>query len=202
MNVRAIFAAGAVFCTPLLAEPATAGGFSIQGTFETLSGSPYEVLSGGSFEGSFILPDSYFQFAPLPPGTNDYLYNAPFHIDIFNAAGTKVTTLENQLFPPDSGIYIQLANTDLDIYGGLRIFFRVSATDYLQLVMPLDFSGAGDIAPVQTNYALVLGDDYAYIRTGRVNSVPEPASWAMMLIGMGAVGLTARRRPRAIPSPA
>jgi hypothetical protein len=33
-----------------------------------------------------------------------------------------------------------------------------------------------------------------------VGSVPEPASWAMMIVGMGAVGFSLRRRPRATAS--
>jgi hypothetical protein len=31
--------------------------------------------------------------------------------------------------------------------------------------------------------------------------VPEPATWAMMILGFGLVGLQARRRPRALPEP-
>jgi hypothetical protein len=33
-----------------------------------------------------------------------------------------------------------------------------------------------------------------------VGSVPEPASWAMMIVGIGAVGFSLRRRPRATAS--
>ena len=31
---------------------------------------------------------------------------------------------------------------------------------------------------------------------GVLRAVPEPATWAMMLLGFGAIGLTMRRRPK------
>ncbi|WP_414902638.1 choice-of-anchor A family protein [Sphingomonas flavalba] len=40
--------------------------------------------------------------------------------------------------------------------------------------------------------ATVRGDSFAYIPT--TTAVPEPASWAMLILGFGAIGLLARRR--------
>ena len=43
----------------------------------------------------------------------------------------------------------------------------------------------------------LLGPTGSYSGTLNVAAVPEPATWAMMLIGFGAIGFSMRRRPRA-----
>jgi hypothetical protein len=170
--------------------------YTVSGTFRTQSGGLYATLSGGSFSGSFTLADDYF---PRPAENSAYLYDAPFSIDIFSASGTKVTTLANT---PAQATYLQVANTYASTYGGLRLFFRVSSTDYLQLVVPMDFTGTGSINASNANYALVLGDDYAYLSSGTISAVqaasavPEPASWAMAIAGFALAGGALRRRPK------
>jgi hypothetical protein len=61
---------------------------------------------------------------------------------------------------------------------------------------PSDFNGTGSIIPgVNTSYAEV-GPSYAYLATGNVvvAAVPEPSTWAMMLLGFAGVGFMAYRR--------
>jgi len=46
---------------------------------------------------------------------------------------------------------------------------------------------------------LIIGTGTSFT-TAVANAVPEPASWAMMILGLGAVGVTARRRTLAVKS--
>jgi hypothetical protein len=47
-----------------------------------------------------------------------------------------------------------------------------------------------------TNNSTVAGvDSFQQLRLGGVSAVPEPTTWAMMLIGFGAVGYSMRKRP-------
>jgi hypothetical protein len=66
--------------------------------------------------------------------------------------------------------------------------------EFLQLLFPTItsavFSGATGI---ENTYTL---DDLTVGGTITVNGIPEPATWAMMLIGFGAVGASMRRRRR------
>lgn len=189
----------ALFAALLMAGPPSASAaatYIVSGTFQSQTGAEYALLSGGSFSGSFVVADGYF---PRPAGSSAYLYDAPYSIDLFNSAGQQVAKLANTA---SQGTYLQIANTHAEIYGGLRIFFRDSSTDYLQLVVPLDFTGTGAIAPVMTNYALVLGSNYAYLQSGKVSlsapaAVPEPGTWSMLIAGFGAVGFMMRYRGRA-----
>ncbi|HMI20808.1 MAG TPA: hypothetical protein VK533_14825 [Sphingomonas sp.] len=137
--------------------------YEISGTFRAIGDSA--TLSGGSFSGSFTLDDGFF---PCTTECSDYLYDAAYAIDIFNASGSKVTTLANT---PGSESYLQIATTCADIHGGLRLFFRNSRSSCLQLVMPLTFGGTGSIDFEGANYALVQGNGYAHIEDASVKVV-------------------------------
>ena len=60
-----------------------------------------------------------------------------------------------------------------------------------QLIITMDRNGSGDF----------YGVDYATLsnQIEGPNAVPEPATWAMMILGFGAAGLVARRRKK-LPS--
>lgn len=97
--------------------------------------------------------------------------------------------------------YITVADTGQTYRGdkslnsdGIQHFFRTnySGTDFGFLLSggyygAEDLTGGGDF-----NYT-----DFQFVSTTSIlNSVPEPGTWAMMIIGFGAVGTVARRRRR------
>ena len=43
-----------------------------------------------------------------------------------------------------------------------------------------------------------FGFTYAFATTGAVSGVPEPSTWAMMLIGFAGIGFVAYRRQRTV----
>jgi len=60
-------------------------------------------------------------------------------------------------------------------------------------------SGGGATGPRYTGYALVdRGGTHISDITFQAAPVPEPETWAMMLIGLGAAGAVARQRRRAV----
>lgn len=79
-------------------------------------------------------------------------------------------------------------------------------TDLTQNSQPLGgFYGLSDFDPnVNDTYRVDLASDghtltvFAQLGSG-ASAVPEPATWAMMLLGFGAIGVTMRRRNARIP---
>lgn len=185
--------ATAILClsSPVAAQALT---YFVSGTFATRTDSFYATLSGGSFRGQFQVENGTF---PLAAQKNLYLYDAFYTLDLFDKKGATVAQLRNT---PSTDTYLQVATTHVDIYGGLRLYFRNSSTSYLQLVMPLTFDGVGAINGSSNSYALVTGDDYASIQSANVSlsPVPEPEMWAMMILGLSAVGAIRRRGARSV----
>jgi hypothetical protein len=94
------------------------------------------------------------------------------------------------------GSYLDISDNNLGIYGGEQIAFVANNTNYLQLIVPVTFNGTGSIIPgVDTSYAEV-GTNYAYLAAGKVlvAGVPEPSTWAMLLLGFAGVGFMTYRR--------
>lgn len=162
--------------------------YDVSGRFENRSGSYYSALSGGSFTGTFVAPSNTF---PLAPSTYKYLHN--FQINLYTANGSLFSRLSSST----SGSYLEISDNNLGIYGGEQITFLANGTNFLQLIVPVTFNGTGSIIPgLHTSYAEV-GTNYAYLATGNVAveaGVPEPSTWAMMLLGFAGVGFMAYRR--------
>ena len=164
--------------------------YDVSGTFEQLPGSDYSTLSGGSFSGTFEAPSNTF---PLSTSSYDYLYD--FSLNIYTSTGALFSTLSSAT----PGAYLMLSTDYLDIYGGEQITFMVSGTDYLQLVVPTTFNGTGNIIPGDnSSYALIGSGNYAYLSTGAISAVPEPSTWAMMILGFFGVGFMAYRRKQTV----
>lgn len=71
-------------------------------------------------------------------------------------------------------------------YGAGKVYFSGVPLDYY-------LGGNGSVAAFRTTYATNLVTEAAALATP---AVPEPASWAMMIAGFGAVGFAMRRRQR------
>ena len=154
-----------------------------------------------------------FQSVTLP---NDVVYMAPGDSDVedailrFTAAAADTYTL--------NGNFIRLDSTPTDGLGqdGVRAsIFKVSGATYTSLYSnvlvgtlnsSIGFSGltttlaAGDRIDFVINRRTAFNSDNtglrATITTNVPGAVPEPATWAMMLLGFGAVGSAMRRRSK------
>lgn len=90
--------------------------------------------------------------------------------------------------------------------GSLSIAGEINSIQNHYAVMNMDFSGASaKFGPISGSGLLRYGFGYGWHTQGfgnfvlnsgsvQVTDVPEPASWAMMLVGFGAIGAMVRRR--------
>ncbi|WP_213775399.1 PEP-CTERM sorting domain-containing protein [Bradyrhizobium sp. dw_78] len=161
--------------------------YDVSGSFQDIPGSSYySALSGGSFSGSFVAPSGTF---PLGTNSYDYLYN--YNINIYAANGSLLSTLSSST----PGAYLMISTAYLDIYGGEQIDFQVNGVDYLQLIVPTTFNGTGSIISGNDHSYAEAGDgNYAYLATGIITAVPEPSTWAMMVLGFAGLGFMVYRR--------
>ena len=101
-----------------------------------------------------------------------------------------------------------LFNTASVTVNGLTTFeFRLSNSLFTSAIQGLNYYSGQTFEPLVTlrlsqslSYSVAGGPTYREDRLGtvavsaRTGAVPEPASWAMMLIGFGGIGIALRRR--------
>lgn len=92
-----------------------------------------------------------------------------------------------------SGIYaITGASADIPIAFGLQIIAGNNVT--------LDYSHAGSISIGHVDGVSFTSDSGVFLTAAsNVGSVPEPASWALLVAGFGSIGAIARRRRAVMP---
>lgn len=164
----------------------------ITGTASLISGSPLTVgfpITGGSLDsalGGFILHEG--SGVSLTAGGN-LLTLSNFIIDtvsqrILGDAALNGTSLADDLslfsFDLSSVTPAQLTNLDAP---ALALFFTPGAAGALTQVF-----GAPDLTGVQFGLAATS--------PSLAGAVPEPATWALLIVGFGMVGTVARRRAR------
>jgi hypothetical protein len=132
----------------------------------------------GSYTASFTIDSA--SLAP-PASFDDSFFIVNAIAGTFGGVAGTADTLTFYTASFDGGLTIQLGNAFVDFFGG-QLFTGTTASPTF---------GAG-------TYSLLLGGDTDFAATLRIvevaASVPEPASWAMMLAGFGVVGYAMRRR--------
>lgn len=91
--------------------------------------------------------------------------------------------------------YTQPSTLNLTINGGLPMTYTNAvnvpfAIDYKQF--SLDFTATGATTLAFSNGT--VGDNMLGLDTVSVNAVPEPATWGLMIVGFGMIGMASRRR--------
>jgi hypothetical protein len=134
--------------------------------------------AGTSNLGSFTYGHNWCFFGANGPINGTFGIN--FGADSLNGTVTGLAT--------PTGIF-GLTNLDLSysILGGTGIYSGASGT----------FGGLA-ISDISAGN----GSQFSLNFTGLISSVPEPSSWALMLLGFGGMGLALRRAPRGRPIPA
>ncbi|WP_293898386.1 PEPxxWA-CTERM sorting domain-containing protein [Phenylobacterium sp.] len=188
-----------------------AGGNTLRVTINTnYAGAPEAGASLGTGYGDlFITPGvnawtpqgsgPYYDTDTYQPGDWAYAFEMPFNPGAGNTTG---------------------AGTLYDTLGGAIVQSNVGGVftgPYFRNFQAVRFTDGGAIAPVATgawtvgankvvfdiNDNHLLGDNFAFswamtcandVIQGNVGLVPEPASWALMLLGFAAVGAAVRRR--------
>lgn len=180
---RAAAVAAASLLTTTAAQAVT---YVASGTFRPYTGTYYDLLSGGSVTGFFELPKGMLPFPANQFSYVDYRYQ----FDIFDKNGVKIATVRDG---PASYAYSYISSQGTT----LELSFSGAQELYVSFNVPLNFTGTGALTGGSARVG--LGDNtYAYIQSGSITAVPEPASWAMMIGGFGLIGGLMRVQSRKV----
>lgn len=162
------------------------------------------LLPGQMASATFMvdpLTNPFFTFGTMVVPSNDlFLGNDdPQRYRLFDASGNLVLTSIGQSSS-------QIWNAGSEIADPVAAAFLVGGTNALRTpengVVEFSFDELATYNGLQTaggytfNSALAAGQPIYRIEFEVTEAIPEPASWAMMLVGFGAVGSLVRRRRR------
>ena len=103
-----------------------------------------------------------------------------FSASLFPGAGSDSSFIYDNLFPVDNpGLLFENATTEINIFTNVPILAGLGSTPDVNFYAGPINSGVYNIS--DTTGTLTI-------------AVPEPAVWAMMLVGFGGIGTTMRRR--------
>jgi hypothetical protein len=159
-------------CTPnTTANTGGVGGLTFtQGSFDQFASNGFLGIGGvGENLGTFSL------------GGTNLTYNTPFSLLVTFSLPAGTT--------PGSGLYSALVTGSVTNSNTGGVFVDFDNT-------PQNFTFNGGSFSFSVNDLSVNAGDTAAQITGVIRAVPEPATWAMMLLGFGAIGMTMRRRRR------
>lgn len=172
------------------------------------------AATDGPLIGAIVGTGTLTSSVDLAPGTYDItdLAGATLTLDLSFINGDTFTGLN--IVTPPTGIAIRIE----DVGGGVeRLFFTESGlpgSDGGPFGGALDFLNGGRILsfePTTFGGNFLYGEGSAIGEQGSLGgrylalssaAVPEPSTWAMMLLGFGAVGMATRRRRSAALAPA
>ena len=112
-------------------------------------------------------------------------------LDYSNPSSIFNTTVNETL----AGSFTPLAGHSYSLFSSLSVF---SSTNDNAASATLDFRNTGRFgidAPAGVTYASASG---VFLDSVDAVAVPEPAAWAMMISGFGAIGFTSRRRRQSV----
>lgn len=148
---------------------------------DALSGSEYGItLSAGKFNPNFTLPVVIFATDPN---------------DAFLAA--DVDALSGVLTTPNFETFLNDNVKDWKYYAWGNVIKSDGTTDLSSLFGSVNFTSGTHYYAFVGGGSVLTTSTLGY--TLSVTAVPEPESWAMMMAGLGLVGLLARRRAPKLP---
>lgn len=182
----------AALCTISFASPALADAISTTppatvaatGTYDfdfSATGAPTYQAATGTTTAS---PLSYLGSGSLTVGNNGLVTAATGTINGFNILGvTSYASADNILYDGSVGALLDFSGLSFLTSGGSFAIGNTGAGSYGITDSVNNANGyCCGVAPVNLNVA----------------AVPEPATWAMMLMGFGAIGFTMRRKRTAL----
>jgi PEP-CTERM motif len=193
--------AGAAALASIAAAPANAAVVQFTGSTQGCFGASCAPASGASFDGGLTGLDyvsgGFNQLSDSTGflgvgGTNDNL--GTFNLGAANHtySGDVFNLLVNFTNPGSaaSSIYSALLHGTVTSLNSGSVFVDFDNTP--QLIT----ASNGSQFTLQVN-DVSLTPGVLQILSGQLQAVPEPSTWAMMLLGFGAIGFSMRRRPRA-----
>lgn len=148
------------------------------------------LFSGVTGAGGSILNDSSFSQIAARSGTDFLAFNASVGTGLIEEATFSTAVSSFSVFLAGNAGVPSFFASAYDIGGNLLGTTSVTATPGQYSELSLSFANIASVQFGATGGNVFAADDLSF----DVSVVPEPESWAMMIIGMGAVGGAIRRR--------